>query len=73
MVMQWDGEFWSGQSYLRERLSLKVALWKTELCSSMGNAVNQRLPFPERVPWNIGEGLVDYVGVLLHPPSALCV
>jgi len=37
----WDGEFWSGQPYLRERLSLKAALCKAKLCSSMGSAVNQ--------------------------------
>ena len=36
-----DGEFRSGQPYLRERLSLKVALCRAKPCSSMGSVVSQ--------------------------------
>ena len=39
--LQWDGEFWSGQPYLSERLSLQAALCRANPCSSMGSAVSQ--------------------------------
>ena len=69
--LQWDGEFWSGQPYLRERLS--------QLCAGQSRAhqwgvllARWRLPSPGRVPCNVRKGLVECIGVLWYLPSALC-
>ena len=39
--LQWDGEFWSGQPYLRERLSLEAALCRAKPSSSTESAISQ--------------------------------
>ena len=62
------------QPYLRERQSLKAVLCKAKPCSSMGSVVNQvEAPFPERVPWNVGEGPKDCFGVCWHLLFDFCV